>query len=70
MSRRVSPSTNRFYGVLLVTRVWGTSRATVYRHRRCDQPRLGRRPGPLGPMPDAALVAAIRELLAASPVPW
>ena len=54
MSRRVPPSTNQFYGVLLVTRVWGTSRATVYRHRRC------------GPMPDAALVAAIRELLAAS----
>ncbi len=66
MSRRVSPSTNQFYGVLLVTRVWGTSRATVYRHRRCDQPSLRRRPGPLGPMPDAALVAAIRELLAAS----
>ena len=66
MSRGVSPSTNQFYGVLLVTRVWGTSRATVYRHRRCDQPSLRRRPGPLGPMPDAALVAAIRELLAAS----
>jgi putative transposase len=66
MSRGVSPSTNQFYGVRLVTRVWGTSRATVYRLRRCDQPSLRRRPGPLGPMPDAALVAAIRELLAAS----
>jgi putative transposase len=66
MSRRVAPSTNQFYGVLLVTRVWGTSRATVYRHRRCDQPSLRRRPGPLGPMPDAPLAAAIRELLAAS----
>jgi putative transposase len=66
MSRRVSPSTNQFYGVLLVTRVWGTSRATVYRHRRCDQPSPRRRPGPLGPMSDAALLAAIRELLAAS----
>jgi putative transposase len=67
MSRRVSPSANRSYGVQRVTRVWGTSRATLYRHRRGDQPGRGRRPGPVGPMPDAALVAAIRALLAASP---
>ena len=33
MSRQVSPSANRSYGVLRVTRVWGTSRATLYRHR-------------------------------------
>jgi putative transposase len=66
MSRAVSPSTTRSYGVLRVTRVWGTSRATMYRHRRCDRPGARRRPGPLGPMPDAALVAAICELLAAS----
>ena len=65
MSRHVSPSTNRSYGVLQVTRVWGTSRATVYRHRRCDLPRPRRRPGPVGPLPDEALVEAIRELLAA-----
>ena len=65
MSRHVSPSTNRSYGVLQVTRVWGTSRATVYRHRRCDVPRPRRRPGPVGPLPDEALVEAIRELLAA-----
>ena len=68
MSRHVSPSTNRSYGVLQVTRVWGTSRATLYRHRRQGaEPRPRRRPGPVGPRPDAALVAAIRELLAASP---
>ena len=65
MSRHVSPSTNRSYGVLQVTRVWGTSRATVYRHRRCDVPRPRRRPGPVGPLPDEALLEAIRELLAA-----
>jgi len=65
MSRHVSPSTNRSYGVLQVTRVWGTSRATVYRHRRCDVPCPRRRPGPVGPLPDEALVEAIRELLAA-----
>ena len=68
MSRQVSPSAHRPYGVLRVTRVWGTSQATLYRHRRqCDEPRPRRRPGPVGPMPDAALVEAIRELLAASP---
>jgi putative transposase len=67
MSRVVSPSAHRSYGVLGVTRVWGTSRATVYRHRCCDQASLRRRPGPDGPMPDAALVEAIRELLAESP---
>ena len=66
MSMVVSPSANRSYGVQRVTRVWGTSRATLYRHRRGDEPGTGRRPGPLGPMPDAALVEAIRALLAAS----
>ena len=67
MSRQVSPSANRAYGVLRVARVWAASRATLYRHRRSDQRRRGRRPGPVGPMPDEALVAAIRKLLAASP---
>ena len=67
MSRQVSPSANRSYGVQRVTRVWGTSRATLYRHRhQGDEPRPRRRPGPVGPMPDAALVEAIRTLLAAS----
>ena len=45
----------------------GPSRATLYRHRRATSQRPRRRPGPLGPMPDAALVEAIRELLAESP---
>jgi putative transposase len=67
MSRVVSPSSKRSYGVLQVTRVWGAARTTLYRHRRCDQPGAGRRPGPVGPMPDEALVEAIRKLLADSP---
>jgi len=67
MSRQVSPSTKRSYGVQRVTRVWGTSRATLYRHRRGAVAGTGRRPGPRGAMPDAALVEAIRALLAASP---
>jgi len=66
MSRQVSPSTKRSYGVQRVTRVWGTSRATLYRHRRGAVAGTGRRPGPRGAMPDAALVEAIRALLAAS----
>ena len=67
MSRRASPSTSRAYGILRVARLWGISRATLYRHRRCEQPGSRRRPGPVGPMPDEALVEVIRELLAASP---
>ena len=67
MSLATSSSTGRTYGVLRVTQVWHGSRASVYRHRRCDEPRPRRRPGPLGPMPDEALVEAIRTLLAASP---
>jgi putative transposase len=67
MSLVVSPSTKQSYGVLRVTRIWGRSRATLYRHRRCDEPPPRGRPGPAGPLPDEALVDAIRELLAASP---
>jgi putative transposase len=67
MSRQVSPSTSRPYGILRVTRLWGKSRATLYRYRRPDAARCRHRPGPLGPMPDEALVEAIRKLLAASP---
>jgi putative transposase len=67
MSRVVSPSSKRRYGILRVTRIRGISRASVYRRRRQDEAPPRRRPGPLGPMPDAALVEAIRNLLAASP---
>jgi putative transposase len=67
MSVVASPSTGRRYSDLRVTQVWGASRATLYRHRRCDEPRPRRPPGPVGPMPDEALVEAIRVLLAANP---
>jgi putative transposase len=68
MSRQVSSSTNRVYGLQRVTRIWGISRATVYRHRRRSD-ELGRRrkPGPSGAMPDEDLVRAIRQLLTDSP---
>src|SRR3954465_950087 len=50
-----------------VCRVWRASRATTYRHLAPSRPEPARRPGPVGPMPDAALVEAIRAVLTASP---
>ena len=67
MSRRVSPSTDRAYGLQRVARVWGASRATIYRHRRRSGDTPRRRPGPIGAMADEALVEAIRKLLTDSP---
>jgi len=65
MSTVMSISTHRRYGVARVCRVWGFARAGLYRNRRVaavpSVPR--RRPGPQGPMPDAALVEAIRQVL-------
>ena len=69
MSTVISISTRRRYGVARVCRVWGAARAGVYR-RRCAggaPPTPRRRPGPQGPMPDAALVEAIRQVLVDSP---
>src|SRR5215216_1770229 len=71
MSRTLSPSSGRPYGLARVCRVWRASRASVYRHLSSSRPkpprRPGPRPGPVGPMADAALVDAIRAVLAASP---
>ena len=66
MSRQVSPSTDRPYGLQRVARLWGVARATVYRHRRPGRGER-RRPGPVGAMSDEALVGEIRELLRDSP---
>ena len=67
MSRRVSPSTDQVYGLQRVTRIWGVSRATIYRHRQRSDEVARRRPGPLGAMADEELVRAIRQLLTDSP---
>ena len=67
MSRRVSPSTDQVYGLQRVTRIWGVSRATVYRHRQQPEAIARRRPGPLAAMADEELVRAIRQLLQDSP---
>jgi putative transposase len=65
MSRQVSPSSGRPYGLARVSRVWGIARATIYRFRH-PSAAPARRPGPCGPMPDAALVEAIRSMLTSS----
>lgn len=69
MSAVVSISTRRPHGVVRVCRVWGVARSSVHRLRRAAAvpPVSRRRPGPQGPMPDAALVEAIRRVLAESP---
>jgi transposase InsO family protein len=64
MSRTTSPSVGGPYGLALVCRVWGVARSTVYRHREPPRAAAPRRPGPVGPMPDAELLEAV---LAAGP---
>jgi transposase InsO family protein len=67
MSRASSPGGGKPYGLARVCRVWRAARSSVYRHRTPPREMRPRRPGPVGPMPDAALVEAIRGVLAASP---
>jgi putative transposase len=65
MSRAVSPSVDRMYGLVRVARCWSVSRATVYRHRQAPAgPK--RRPGPVGPGDDATLLQHIRQAIAES----
>jgi putative transposase len=67
MSTTVSPSSGKPYGPARVCRIWRLSRATLYRRRRPPASEPPRRRGPVGPVPDAELVAAIRAVLADSP---
>jgi putative transposase len=67
MSRTVSPSSDRPYGLTLVCRIWRAARATVYRRRVPPRAEPPRRPGPVGAIADAGLLAAIRAVLIASP---
>jgi transposase InsO family protein len=67
MSRAVSPVSGRPYGLTAVCRAWRLARSTVYRRREPPRAAAPRRRGPVGPMPDADLLEAIRAVLAASP---
>ena len=69
MSAVVSICAGRRYGMARVCRVWGIARSGVHRLRRAAAapPAPRRRPGPVGPMDDAGLVAAIRQVLIDSP---
>ena len=69
MSRQVSPSVGKIYGLQRVTRIWGVSRATVYRHRQQPAAIKRRRPGPLGAMADEDAGASNPAAPAGQPVP-
>ena len=67
MSRMLSPSFARGYGLARVARVWQVSRASVYRSLDDKQPNtIARRPGPLGACSDAELADHIRRQIVAS----
>src|SRR5215217_4022947 len=67
MSRALSPSVARCYGLARVARVWSISRASVYRALKETQPNTPpRRPGPVGACSDAELADHIRRQIAAS----
>lgn len=64
MSRTVSPSTQRPYGVALVTALWKLPRSSFYAARHCQQhPREAQKRGPKM-LSGAELLTAIRDLIA------
>ena len=68
MSRTLSPSTGKPYGLARVAAAWDLSRSTYYarRHRRAH-PIEFRKRGPRTPWSDEALTERIREQIADSP---
>lgn len=65
-----SPSVQRRYPLATVCRLWGVSRATLYRQRSArvaNEAHPSGRRGPRGVCSDADLLAAIREVIESSP---
>jgi transposase InsO family protein len=68
MSQAVSPSAERPYGLLRVTRVWELARSSVYaRRQRESAPPEPRKRGPRTWLDDATLLERIQAALATSP---
>ena len=67
MSRVTSPVTGKSYGLATVCRIWRLARSGVYCRLSPTPAAPPQRRGPTGAMTDAALTAAIRAVLAASP---
>ena len=71
MSKAISPSCQRPYGLTRVCRVWKIALSSIYYQRKSQSPeQLGRPPrrrGPKGVWSDEALVAGIKHVLATSP---
>jgi transposase InsO family protein len=65
MSRAISPSANRPYGVVMVTQEWGIPRSTYYEQleRRASLPPAPKKRGPKTSLSDDDLVTKIREVL-------
>src|SRR5690348_2738483 len=66
MSKVASLVTGKPYGLAAVCRAWRIARSGIYRHRTPPSS-APRRRGPMGALSDAALAAAIKAVLAASP---
>ena len=67
MSRALSPSFARCYGLARAARVWKISRASVYRSLKQTPPTtITCRPGPVGACSDAELADHIRRQIDAS----
>jgi putative transposase len=68
MSAAISPATAQSYGVQRVCRIWGLSRSSFYHaSRRGAAAQPAARRGPLPPVAEDSLLAAIQADLAASP---
>jgi transposase InsO family protein len=64
LTRAVSPSAARVYGLARVAPCWKVSRASLYRHRQAPPRSAG--PAPVGPCGDAAPIEHIKQLIAES----